>query len=912
MLDDNDHGMFADPDPLGPAVHVERLLDEDGHGRVAMLRHPDAPFVRVLPDATDIALEELHAALRGIANEYVAHMQPAAGLPPELLQTLQNNPGDGFGWHDITWGHASIATDPRLSFWVAPDGDSRAGLTVVLLAGNRRGQDHSLRSEGGSVGLRVVMHVRVPEEDGRCTVRVTSMSLSGLKYARAGGRASVSSQEIAAAIPSMAKTLGLDVARTKVVGVVVDQDGAAQLLGTGVRGSDDAERVFSWATDLAPAASTDAHTWTCNRGAPQSSCLDGPEGGPGFRPRGADADATADAAALAAVQHWLLGQHREPAPSNNRRVGSGRAGRAARSAPSAPLRALKLSWPDKHPQFEVVRSPLRQQPRLPAKAVQSRTRSSTPRKSEPQSQPQAQASHEPDRVQEIPATPTAAPALGIRPSLQACLRAIELIDRLTACGVAPAHYFKFARLPLRVRPSASFRFRPDGLTVNAMVQPDGVGLGIDEAFEASKLPRLEVLFGVASTSRRMLLVNEAGRPRSEYPSLAHDVRWAWHEFGHVLLFASTGEIEFRFAHSAGDALAAILADDLTGPVDAPGRFSTFPVQRLPRRHDRPAHLGWCWCGRRNGLRGTATAGPPRLFGGYFEEQLLSSSLFRLYRAIGGDSAYEFTRKRAAEYVAYLILRAIALLGPAATVPARSVDHFVSALIDADIGTIRWRFSPFVGGDGTAARTFERIGSTVHKVIRWAFEQQGLYATDDPNRSVEGAGQPPAVDIYIRGQGARALGGYHPVSADDSAVGGGTPDWHASSEGLWKSSNGQRLCVRIDNRGRHSAMDVEVRAWLCVDDGAGPGRWEPLAPDAAITAPIGPDGGTTTFCFACRPQASAHHVLVAVTCPGDRDNLDLRSGLPCAKVPPPLPGPSLTDLVLCDNNLALGRFDADTP
>jgi hypothetical protein len=40
-------------------------------------------------------------------------------------------------------------------------------------------------------------------------------------------------------------------------------------------------------------------------------------------------------------------------------------------------------------------------------------------------------------------------------------------------------------------------------------------------------------------------------------------------------------------------------------------------------------------------------------------------------------------------------------------------------------------------------TFERIGGCVHKVIRWAFEAQGLY------RSFTNApGYPPPVDIFI--------------------------------------------------------------------------------------------------------------------------------------------------------------------
>ena len=70
------------------------------------------------------------------------------------------------------------------------------------------------------------------------------------------------------------------------------------------------------------------------------------------------------------------------------------------------------------------------------------------------------------------------------------------------------------------------------------------------------------------------------------------------------------------------------------------------------------------------------------------------SLFRLYRSLGGDTdlrqrAPAVERRgrcrRAADYTAYLIMRAIAWLGPINWVAAETPDQFVSALIDADVG-----------------------------------------------------------------------------------------------------------------------------------------------------------------------------------------------------------------------------------
>ena len=132
-----------------------------------------------------------------------------------------------------------------------------------------------------------------------------------------------------------------------------------------------------------------------------------------------------------------------------------------------------------------------------------------------------------------------------------------------------------------------------------------------------------------------------------------------------------------FAHSTGDALAAILGDPSLD-VDDPLRMATFPWVFLNRWHDRSVHSGWSWCGS---YHRQSEFPPDSAFRrkGYRSEQILSTSLFRLYRALGGDTnriggkranagkaetaAGRMVRQRAADYTAYLVMRAIAWLGP---------------------------------------------------------------------------------------------------------------------------------------------------------------------------------------------------------------------------------------------------------
>jgi hypothetical protein len=401
-----------------------------------------------------------------------------------------------------------------------------------------------------------------------------------------------------------------------------------------------------------------------------------------------------------------------------------------------------------------------------------------------------------------------------------------------------------------------------------------------------------VAFGSAALRNREVHPDDHDRPSAQPLGLAADPRWAWHEFGHVLSYAATGALEYEFAHSVGDALAAVL-NDATSCLAGDRLYDgeTYPWVPAGRRHDRDAAAGWCWCGRRNGQRHAKPTFPPRLYKGYVEEQMLSSSVFRLYRAIGGDPGNEAAmRKRAAAAAAYLLVRSASLLGPGALVPARSADALVSAMVDADIGTRQPSGDLFLGG-------------CLHKVVRWAFERQGLFATAAPKDNAEGPGVPPTVDLWIMDRRLNAKdGGYEPVKLE-WPVAQPEPDWFADpreGEGVWEDASGN-IHVIVRNRGAEAATDVAVRAWRAP---AGPGalRWQPLREHCLATVP---SGGAVPACIPAGLPSSKHYLLVEVSASEqDASNLDRGTSLPCATGTPPDQPEAVRDLVANDNNLAL--------
>jgi hypothetical protein len=253
----------------------------------------------------------------------------------------------------------------------------------------------------------------------------------------------------------------------------------------------------------------------------------------------------------------------------------------------------------------------------------------------------------------------------------------------------------------------------------------------------------------------------------------------YHELGgHGVLYEHVDFPNFGFSHSAGDSLAAIVNDP---DSIAPDRFLYTPWRPI-RRFDRNV-TDWAW-------------GGPNDNGGYDSEQILSTTHFRIYRSIGGDST-DINRKRfASRMMAYLILRAISTLTPA-TNPDNALG-FADALMAVDL--LNWTTEGVFGG-------------AYNKVIRWSFEKQGLYqppsAPLPPNVTTEGA--PPPVDVYID-DGRQGEYQFQPI--------------HWNNTSIWNRRMADSLTVhekpiigltnyiyvKIKNRGTENANNVKVRGY----------------------------------------------------------------------------------------------------
>ena len=351
-----------------------------------------------------------------------------------------------------------------------------------------------------------------------------------------------------------------------------------------------------------------------------------------------------------------------------------------------------------------------------------------------------------------------------------------------------------------------------GATVNAQAPGNALGNGLAEF--------------------RFALL-QAGEP----VGIATSNRVVWHEFGHALLWDHVNSPNFGFAHSAGDSLAAILNDPGTNADD---RFNTFPwVQEatdIGRRHDRKVSDGWAWFG-------------PQYNIGYRGEQILTTTLFRLYRSIGGDSNDLATQFRAALTVSYLIFKAIGFLTSTTAYP----EVFVSKLEDADRTTRNFKSIP---------------GGALHKVVRWAFEKQGLFHPDarpGQGNKVMTEGNPPEVDVYID-DGRHGNYDYLPShwSCQDMWL-RNTPDGGVRHQ---RAIVGQTnyMYVRVKNRGLQRAENVRVDAYHCLP-GTGlafPDDWIPMdTPTLPASESIARGGETIVGPFAFVPTQVSHECLLAI-------------------------------------------------
>lgn len=408
-------------------------------------------------------------------------------------------------------------------------------------------------------------------------------------------------------------------------------------------------------------------------------------------------------------------------------------------------------------------------------------------------------------------------------------------------GFPRATYFGSTSFPLSVDHRGRFG-TTDGIEINASCSGNGMS-------------------GIANTDYELASTTDTTNPIG----IATDRRVVLHELGgHGILYPHVNSANFGFAHSAGDSFACILSDPESQAAD---RFLTFPFvgSVITRRHDRPVGGGWGWGGVNDG-------------GGYASESILSTTHFRLYRSLGGDSTRLATRQFAARVTAYLMLRAVGTLSTMSN--PSTVTAWVQALIDADTGD--WTSEGLAGG-------------AYGKVVRWAFEKQGLYQAPGAPIPVVQEGAPPAVDVYID-DGRHGEYQYQPVHWNCQNV------WNrrfadngtAHEEPLLAQPN---FCyVRVRNRGSDTATGVVVRAFHC-NPGAGltwPNDWQPMTTAQLTVANIAPGGEVTVGPFTWTPSQPDHECLLMVaSANGDPSNVDVFG-----------PGDSIPEwrLVPHDNNI----------
>jgi hypothetical protein len=305
--------------------------------------------------------------------------------------------------------------------------------------------------------------------------------------------------------------------------------------------------------------------------------------------------------------------------------------------------------------------------------------------------------------------------------------------------------------------------------------------------------------------------------------------------GHGILNDHVNSGSFGFSHSAGDSFAVILNDPETVAAD---RFESFPwVSFIGRRHDRTVAAGWGW-------------GGPNDDGNYRSEQILSTTMFRVYRSIGGDSDRLTRRDFAARVMSYLLLRAVGTLTPLSN--PSSPAQFLNALLAADAGN--WTSEGIFGG-------------AYGKVLTWSFEIQDL-----------NDGDPPIVDVYIDdGRGGEYE--YLPVYSETATI------WNRriadGLEGHQEPTVGTNYAyVKIKNRGTSVAENVVVRAFHCkpLAGLVWPDDLQPMTTPELPAGTVQPNDAEelTIGPFEWTPVSNADghdSMLMVVSATGDPSNVD---------------------------------------
>ncbi len=341
-------------------------------------------------------------------------------------------------------------------------------------------------------------------------------------------------------------------------------------------------------------------------------------------------------------------------------------------------------------------------------------------------------------------------------------RFFQLVANLGFPLTGPGAYFDGTAFPVEVDHRGKGTAADMGNIINADCIGDGDGIDFTR-------------YALADTTDT---VNPIG--------IATDWRVVLHELGgHGILYDHVGTANFGFAHSAGDSFAVILNDYLSewhngAAVD---RFLLAPfVPAVPRRSDRTVAAGWGWGSAAVfDAFGNCISGDDR---GYCSEQILSTTMFRVYRSIGGDSTSISRREFAARCMAYLMLRAVGTLTPMSNPGTPTL--FLAALLTAD------------AGDWTSEGIF---GGAYGKVFTWSFERQNL-----------NNGALPSVDVYID-DGRAGEYEYLPVYwATTTIWNRHAPGGTTHEEPIPGATN--YAYVKIKNRGTSVATNVIVKGYHC--------------------------------------------------------------------------------------------------
>jgi len=323
-----------------------------------------------------------------------------------------------------------------------------------------------------------------------------------------------------------------------------------------------------------------------------------------------------------------------------------------------------------------------------------------------------------------------------------------------------------------------------------------------------------------------------------------------HEFAHACLQNNISDGVFSFCHGFGDGLGVILCDPDSQATDRFARNPFMTIDAGTRRHDRDPSVGWAWGGSLDTNSNFRT------------RQIMSSSLFRAYQCTGGDSehgnpAVQLDRRRfASRYMSFLLIGAVGTLTSVA--PPTGAEDFETAIMDFDTTNLDFEGHP---------------GGAFHKVVRWAFEKQGLHKL--PGDPADGEGAAPEVDVYIN-DGRNGEYEYQrnfwnttdiwSSQVNDSSVGHQTP--------IVGTTN--YFFVKIKNRGQATANNIVVKAYQCMP-GTGlvwPIDWTAMDTPELPLASLNAGDEAIVGPFEWTPTTIGHEcVLASVSCDEDSSNAD---------------------------------------